>query len=89
MATPIITPTVIRGQLMFIVGNVAVSNLKTALCAWSAIDALVESRQACLATMRANAGTPIAPGDAFSIASREEAQLAARIRRLRSAGGAS
>lgn len=89
MAKPIITPTVIRGQLMFVVGNVAVSHLKTALCAWSAIDALVERRQACLAIMCANAGTPISPGDAFSKAAREEAELAARIRRLRVAGGAS
>jgi len=86
MAKPIITQTVIRGQLMFIVGNVAVSNLKTAVCAWSAIDALIERRYACLAIMNANAGAPMAPGDAFSKASREEAQLAAEIRHLRVRG---
>jgi hypothetical protein len=90
-----IRPTVIRGQLVYVIGDVAFTSFRLAASAWSAaeahrldiaepIDDLIGQRTVALAEMR-RAGDDLA---AFSIASKCEARLAAQIRQLCRQGGA-
>lgn len=96
MATPIITPRVIRGNLFFQVANVLFPTFAGAACAWSAAEAhrlgvadeiqtLVVQRTEALAELR-NAGADMVR---FRAAARREAELALEIRQLRRQGGAS
>lgn len=89
-----IRPTVIRGHLCYVLGDVVFTTFATAAAAWSAaeahrfdiaepIDTLVVQRTEALAEMR-RAGADFVR---FSAASKREAQLAVRIRRLRRVGG--
>lgn len=84
MAKPIIPcPAIVRGSLVHQVGDVQFTRFRHAVSAWSAVHALQERRNAALATLRSNIGNAAA----FAVASREEAKLAAQIRRLRDKQG--
>lgn len=89
-------PAVLRGQPHHIVGAIAFTSFRLAVCAGSAaechrlnivdqLDTLIAQRAVALTEMRV-AGDDFA---AFSAASKREAHLAAQIRQLRRQGGES
>jgi len=87
-STPI-RPAVIRGQLVFTLGDVAFTSFRLAACAWSAVEChrldlvdLVGLRAEALKDMRRAAYDVVA----FAAAAKREAELAANIRRLRREG---
>jgi hypothetical protein len=83
MAKSIISHRVTRGSTVHFVGTVGFADFKGAVCAWSAVAALQEQRDACLAMMRESIGNE----STFNVASRREAELSAQIRRLRNGQG--
>jgi hypothetical protein len=94
MASAII-PRIIRGRLFYQTADVLFPTFTQAATAWAAaeahrldvaepIDKLIVERMNVLAEMRRSAGNLVA----FSAASKREAELAVRIRRLRRAGAA-
>lgn len=96
MATLIISPRVIPGNIFYQVADVLFPTFAGAACAWSAAEAhrlgvadeiqtLVVQRTAALAELR-NAGADM---QRFRAAAGREAELAAQIRQLRRQGGAS
>lgn len=74
-----IRPAIVRGSLVHQVADVQFAEFRGAACAWSATRALHDLQDPQVPRMRGN----VRNDAAFSEARRPEAELAARIRRIR------